>query len=75
MKEKIKLMIIAGPTAVGKTSASVSIDIADLTYGQYTVRMISSNGEVLDQKILLILGLLVTGIQITNRELSLFHRM
>lgn len=35
-------------------SASVSIDIADLTYGQYTVRMISSNGEVLDQKILLI---------------------
>ena len=35
-------------------STSVSIDIDELMYGQYTVKMVSSSGEVLDQKILLI---------------------
>lgn len=35
-------------------STSVSIDIGDLIHGQYTVKMVSSNGDVLDQKILVI---------------------
>lgn len=37
-----------------QASTSVNINVNDLIYGQYTVKLVASNGEVLDSKVLIV---------------------
>ena len=37
-----------------QASTSVNINVNDLIYGQYTVKLVDSNGEVLDSKVLIV---------------------
>lgn len=37
-----------------QASTSVNINVNDLIYGQYTVKLVASNGEVLDSKVLVV---------------------
>lgn len=36
------------------TSTIVNLNVSDLIYGQYTVKLVASNGEVLDSKVLIV---------------------